>query len=94
MDFALAVLVWLPVLQVNDSDELISGQCRHWGACPCWDSMMSPSRPEMRSIVNMVMASTLAKYSWGPSSLKLRDSVSPFQRKTWGASLRPISVRR
>jgi hypothetical protein len=32
MDFALAVLVWLPVLQVNDSDELISGQDRHFKA--------------------------------------------------------------
>jgi len=31
-DFALAVLVRLPVLQVNDSGELISGQYRHFGA--------------------------------------------------------------
>ena len=32
MDFALAVLVWLPGVEVNDSDELISGQYRHLGA--------------------------------------------------------------
>ena len=69
MDFALDVLVALPVLQVNDSGELISGQYRHFWGLTCWDSMMNPSRSEMRSIVNMVMASTLAKYSWRPSGL-------------------------
>jgi len=60
MDFALAVLVLLSVLQVNDSGELISGNAHFQGRIEI-DSTKSPATADVRKRLSCTGASRAAK---------------------------------